>query len=129
MYLLGNQEAVCSQDNPDPQVCQYVEVGTIVYNQGNQDNQVCQYVAPRAMMDSRVFRDNQEHQDNQGRLVDQAKKDLLLKALLQADISVSLQLSVLSSSFLWTPFNKIFQSHSHSFDIIFYVPCAIIIFL
>ena len=86
MYSLGNQELVYSQDNPDPQVCQYVEVATIVYNQGNRDSQdnqddqaqVCQYVDQGAMMDSL---DNQDSRGNQGHLVDLVKMDLQHKVL------------------------------------------------
>ena len=72
---MGVQDSLAdNQDNQVPQMCPYVEMDVV-----HQDNQGAQIVDSQGNLG--VMMDSQEHQDNQGRLVDQVKKDLLHKAL------------------------------------------------
>ena len=72
---MGVQDSlVDNQDNQVPQLRPYVEMDVV-----HQDNQGAQIVDSQGNLG--VMMDSQERQDNQGRLVDQVKKDLLHKAL------------------------------------------------
>ena len=72
---MGVQDSlVDNQDNQVPQMRPYVEMDVV-----HQDNQGAQIVDSQGNLGGMM--DSQEHQDNQGRLVDQVKKDLLHKAL------------------------------------------------
>ena len=72
---MGVQDSlVDNQDNQVPQMRPYVEMDVV-----HQDNQGAQIVDSQGNLG--VMMDSQEQLDNQERLVDQVKKDLLHKAL------------------------------------------------